>query len=257
VIDKEQKNMGVAEQEVAEETAEAAQTKAMGIVRGVPGATVESVGVLDLRGVAPADLAALKGVKSTGVILIDSGQKTALSHVKMEAVGATVEIDPDEKLLMQPTLDMTKVALEAMAPGQKFTLMGILTFYPDVPAALVAEKFDQIRLIGVLIAPQAVQGALFGKLQHLGASITLSDEDRPLVRSMGDTTFTEGYLSHLTPGTQYVNVGHTGIADDVTEKTLANAIAIYHNVGATDGPAALIELLQARCPTNLGAFNKR
>jgi len=253
--------MGVAEQEAAAGTAEApqesAQTKAMGIVRGVPGATVDSVGVLDLRGVAPGDLGTLKAIKSTGVILIDSGQKTALSHVSMEAVGMTVEIEPNENLLIQPTLDITKAALEAMAPGQKFTLMGIMTFYPDAPAALVAEKFDQIRLIGVLIAPQAVQGALFGKVKHMGVTITLSDENRPLVRSMGDTTFTNGYLARLTPGTEYLNVGHTGISDDVTEEVLANAIAVYHNVGATDGPAALIELLQARCPTNAGSFSKR
>ena len=46
-----------------------------------------------------------------------------------------------------------------------------------------------------------------------------------------------------------------GLVDaDVPEDLLAQKIAVYINVGATHAPSALLDLLKARCPTNLGQF---
>src|SRR5262245_3974288 len=94
-------------------------SNAMGIVKGVPGAEVHAVGVLDLRGVSPEDLQKLKVVEATGAILVDENQKSALAHCKLEAVGAVIELAADEKVMLQPYMEVTKATLEGMAAGQR------------------------------------------------------------------------------------------------------------------------------------------
>jgi hypothetical protein len=232
-------------------------SNAMGIIKGVPGEEIHAVGVLDLRGVSPEELQKLKVVEATGAILIDENQKSALAHCKMEAVGAVIELAADEKVMLQPFMEITRATMEGMAAGQRFTLIGILSFTADVPPALVQEKIEALRLIGVMMATPGVQGALFGKLQHTGVTVTIGESDGPLVRNMGHTRLTAGYLSHLMPNSHYLNLGHTEVAPDVTVEQLSNVIAVYHNVGATSGPKPLIELLRARCQNNLGAFDEQ
>lgn len=239
-----------------QETGEAAgaASRGMGIVKGVPGAHVQGAGALDLRGVAPEDLKSLRTVKGTGVILIDEGQRVALSHVEMAGVGGIVEIGEGERVLLQPILEMSTATLEGMASGQRFTLVGILSIDRDVPPALLQEKITALRLIGVLIATAGAQGALFDRLELVGVTVTLGNEPGPVVRGMGETRFTAGYLSHFAAGTVFLNIGKTDIAPDVDGALLAEKITAYHNVGATFGPAPLLELLQSRCPTNVGIF---
>src|SRR5690349_16053832 len=99
----------------------------MGIVHGIPSENVQGVGVLDLRGISADELQKLKSVKGTGAILIDRGQKAALTHCKMEGVGAVVELAADERLITQPVLEVTKATIGGMAAGQKFTMLGILS----------------------------------------------------------------------------------------------------------------------------------
>ncbi|GAB4470473.1 MAG: hypothetical protein OHK0029_43310 [Armatimonadaceae bacterium] len=237
-----------------EDQKEEFQIRSTGVVRGVPGESVGSVGVLDLRGMTADELQKLKRVDSVGVILIDSGQRAALAHVEMSSVGSVTELAPNERLMMQPFTEFTRQSVEAMAAGQRFTQMGVLAFAADVSAELVQEKFDAIRLMGVLIAPQAVVGALFGKLDHTGMTITLLENEGPFIRNMGHNTLSTGYLRHLADGSTYLNMGKTDVEPDVPEELLAAKIARYHNLGATEGPKPLIELLKARTATDAGAF---
>jgi hypothetical protein len=120
----------------------------------------------------------------------------------------------------------------------------------------VSEKFDELRIVGVLLAGAGVHGALLGKSQITGVSVTLPDEPGPIVRNIGHNDVTPEYLTHLSDGSLYVNVGATVLSEDVTEALLAQKIQSYYNVGATIGPKPLIGLLKARCPVNLGAFNE-
>jgi hypothetical protein len=231
-----------------------AQSSGVGVVRGVIGAQVQGAGVLDLRGVTADDLKRLESVQGTGVILIDDGQRAALSHVTLNGVGMVVEIAADERVLMQPAMDIGRVMLENMTPGQSFTIIGMLFFAADVPAAQVAEKFAGLRLIGVLVATEAVQGALFGLLRHEGVTITIRPDIKHLVRGMGNTALTPGYLTHLPEGAAYMNVGRTVIPADTPADLLASRIAAYYNLGLTEGPEPLLEILRARCASDYGTF---
>ena len=146
--------------------------------------------------------------------------------------------------------------MEAMPGKQKLLLVGVVAFKPDVPPALVSEKLDSLQVTGVLLASEAVRGALLGRMQITGATVPLPDNAGPIVHSLGENKITPEYLSRLQDGSVYLNIGQTEIAPEVTEELLARKIATYCNVGQTMAPAALITLLKSRCPANLGAFEE-
>jgi hypothetical protein len=58
----------------------------------------------------------------------------------------------------------------------------------------------------------------------------------------------------MEDGSSYSNQGKLRVAEDVPSDLLARKIARYENQGETRGPAALLGILQARCPENEGKF---
>jgi hypothetical protein len=270
-MNSEQVSVNVPEQEaeaVSAETRESAEAHSekskerggesgsMGIVQGIPGRRISSVGVLDLRGVPAEQIAQIETISSTGVVLLDEGSRTALESVTTTSVGAVAVVGPDVRVMVEPWLEISRATVEGMAAGQKFLLVGIVFFKPDVPAALVTEKLESLQVVGILLACAGVQGALLGKMQITGVSVTLPDDVGPIVRSIGQTQMDQAYLSHLADSIVYLNIGQTILAADVTEEMLARKISAYYNVGQTVAPPALLALLKARCPTNLGQFSE-
>jgi hypothetical protein len=228
----------------------------MGVVQGVPGPHIAEVGVLDLRGVPVEQVAGIESIRAVGFVLLDEANRSALTQASMTEVGSVVVAGPDERVLIEPWLEISRATVEAMPAGQKLILVGIVWFKPDVPPAVVVEKFERLHVVGVLFAGAAVHGALLGKMQSTGVSVTLPDDVGDVVPSIGHNKLTPGYLSRLQDGIFYLNVGATEISPDVPEALLAQKIQTYYNVGATIGPAALLELLKARCPANLGEFKE-
>jgi len=233
------------------------ETKAMGAFQGFPGRRVHAVGVLDLRGVPAEQVAQIESIHATGVVLLDEQNRLALERTSMHAVGSVVVAGPEVRVMVEPCLEIEKATMEGMVPGQKLLLVGIVFFKPDVPAALVTEKLESLQVVGVLLACAGVQGALMGKLQITGVSVTLPEDVGPMVRSVGQTTMDVSYLSHLQDGIVYLNIGQTFVSDDVTEELLAQKIGSYYNVGQTIVRGPLLGLLKARCPVDAGQFKDK
>jgi hypothetical protein len=247
------------EQEVTQ-MEEAAEQKpgsgSVGALSGYPGTRVSSVGVLDLRGVAPELVAQIESIESVGVVLLDEQNQSSLGQAVVKSVGAREVASADMRVLTEGWLEISKATVEGMSPGQKLLIIGLVYFQSDVPPALVSEKFEQLRVVGVVLAGAGVLGALMGRMNITGTTVTLPDEPAPMVRNIGRNDVTPEYLTHLPDGNLYVNVGATVLAEDVTEALLAQKIKSYYNIGATIGSKAQIGLLKARCPVNLGAFKE-
>lgn len=226
----------------------------IGMVQGIPGRKIDSVGVLDLRGVKPEEVAQIESISSVGVVLIDDALRTAMTKITTDSVGSVIAVEKDYRILVEPFLELSKETVEAMPDGQKFILVGIALFKPDVPAELIAAKFADLKVVGVVLSTAGVKGALLGKMEVTGVSVTIPDGGASVVTSLGDNKITPGYLSHLQDGTTYINIGRTQIESDVTEELLARKFSHYCNVGQTVAPAPLLDLLKARCQNNLGEF---
>src|SRR5436190_1281938 len=108
--------------EVAQNTtpvgaAEPLQSGHMGMVKGLPGRHASEIGLLDLRGVNPDELKQVESLRNIGAVLLDENQRTSLAHVKVENVGAMVEIPLDCRVLVEPWQEFSKATVEAMAGG--------------------------------------------------------------------------------------------------------------------------------------------
>lgn len=247
-----------AEQLTTEETGEKelkpGHSSGVGVVNGISGKHIHSVGVLNLRGVTPEQIAQVESIHAVGVVLIDEKLRGAMTHIATDSVGTIVEIGSDYRVVTEPWMEFSKATVEAMPSGQKLALVGIVMFKPDVPAALLAEKFEALMVVGILLAPAAVHGALLGRMEISGVSVTLPDKEMPVRHSLGQNRVTTGYLTYLEDNGLYINIGQTIIAEDVPAELLARKFASYYNVGQTIAPAPLMDLLKARCTTNLGEF---
>jgi hypothetical protein len=226
-----------------------------GLVKGIPGKRIGINGVLDLRGVAHERVAGIESLKINGVVLMDEGNRDGLADVKTQINGTVLVVDPDLRLIMEPDMELSKAGLAAMPAGQKVMLVGNVFFKPDVPAELIAEKFERLYVVGIVVACEGVHGALLGKGEMTGVSITLPDDVGDVVRSVGESTWTQEYLSRVADGTTYVNIGVTRIPDEVPEDLVERKIRGYHNVGQTVGREAVLALLKSRCATNMGEFS--
>ncbi len=237
-----------------ESTLRAATSESAGVIRGIPSRRIESAGVLDLRGVPAEQVAQIESIESAGIILLDEKNSAALANVSVESAGSIVVAPSDLRVIVQPDITISRAMAEGMPSGQKVMVVGNAFIRPDVPAALIGEKFDDLRMVGIVVACESVIGAMFGKLEITGITIVLPDSVGAVVRSVGQTSVTPDYLSRLDDGTTYVNIGQTTFSVDVTEEMVGTKIAAYHNVGQTSGPEAVLNLLKTRCPTNLGQF---
>jgi hypothetical protein len=226
-----------------------------GLVTGIPGKNVGVNGVLDLRQVPAEEIAAVASIRINGVILMDQGNRNALSGVDTQINGTVIVADPDLRLIVEPDIVFSRAAVEAMPAGQKLMLVGNVFFKPDVPPDSIAEKFDRLHIIGIVLACEGVYGALMGKMERTGISIALPQDVGEVIRSVGHSAWTRDYISRLADGVTYVNIGATSIPDDMPVDLIDRKIAAYHNVGQTTGPEPILALLKSRCTTNMGEFS--
>jgi hypothetical protein len=225
-----------------------------GMVAGIVGKRIGINGLLDLRGVPAEQVAGIEELRINGVVLMDEGNRGALAGVKSEINGSVIVPPPGMRVIVQPDIELSKASLEAMPPGQKLMLVGNVFIKPEVPPALVAEKFEDLRLVGIVVMGQGVQGALLGKSEMTGVSIIVPDGVSEVVRAMGDTKWSADYLERLPDGIAYINVGRTCIPAGVPGELIERKIASYHNVGVTVAPEPILNLLKARCGTSMGQF---
>jgi hypothetical protein len=225
-----------------------------GIVKGGGSKRYQDVGVLDLRGVPARQVAQIERIHDVGVILLDEGNRNAL-RAAVEDVGATVVAKPGLRVMVEPFLEISKATLEGMPAGQSLLLVGIVLFKPDVPPALVAQKFASLEVVGILLSSAQLQGALLGKMQLTGIQANLPDDAGPVVHSVGANKLTQNYLSRLQDNVVYVSIGVTTVEKDVTEAMLQQKIRTYCNIGVTNGPTRLTDVLKARAAANIGVFS--
>jgi hypothetical protein len=180
-----------------------------GMVTGLVGTRMGINGVLDLRGVSAEQVATIEELRVNGLVLMDEGSRGALAGAKTQINGTIVVAPPGMRVMVQPEIELSKASLEAMPAGQKLMIVGNMFFRPDIPPALVAEKFEDLRLVGVIVMSEGVQGALLGRGDTTGVSVVYPASVTSVVRSVGNNTWTADYLARLPDGIAYINIGNT------------------------------------------------
>mgnify|MGYP001598706992 FL=1 len=132
----------------------------VGVYQGAPPARrIHHVTVLDLRGVPGQNLSQIQEIGNTDVVLLDTENRLALDRARLNHIGTVVVAEPEERVLVTPQLDLSASAVQALEPGQGWLVVGNLQFQAGGSCEQVAEKFLSLRVTGLLVACQAVQGA--------------------------------------------------------------------------------------------------
>lgn len=161
------------------------------------------------------------------------------------------------------TARLTKAALSRMQDGVSYTNFGHLTIADDVPEELLDQKIGSVANFGHVTGPEHLVTKLEERCDtNFGAFGAAADEDdenehddgRPKLQNLGSTILTQEQLANMPDGVRYSNLGKLVVSESVSEELLAQKIAVYENLGKTQGPANLLGILQARCPENLGKF---
>ena len=161
------------------------------------------------------------------------------------------------------TTCLTKDGLARMEDGTAYTNFGHLTIADDVPEDLLASKISSMTNFGSVTGPENLVRLLEGRCDtNFGSFRTAAEDDgeaaldgRPKMSNLGKTILTQEQLEHMADGVEYENLGKLVVSEDVSEELLAQKIAVYRNLGKTEGPKRLLGVLQARCPENLGKFS--
>jgi len=162
------------------------------------------------------------------------------------------------------TTRLTRDMLARMEDGTSYANFGHLTIADDVPENLLASKISSMTNFGSVTGPENLVRLLEGRCDtnfgSFGADEEEGEEDEekptgPELSNLGKTVLTREHLSNMEDGTKFSNLGKLTVSHDVPAELLSKKIGEYHNLGKTYGPAALLGVLQARCPENLGTFS--
>ena len=157
---------------------------------------------------------------------------------------------------------LTNESLSRMADGTSYSNFGHLEIAEDVSAELLSQKIGAFTNFGAVTGPSNLAEIVEGRCDaNFGAFGEDEDEgekeadwEGPEQSNLGKTVLTREQLEHMADGTKFSNLGKLTVAASVRPELLAQKIARYENLGKTYGPPALIAVLQARCPENLGRF---
>jgi len=160
-------------------------------------------------------------------------------------------------------MHLTNQSLERMPDESSLTNFGHIGIAQDVRPELLEQKIAQVTNFGEITGPNSLLGILESRCDsNFGSFGDREDEeegegegsDGPVLENVGKTLLTRDQLQHMADGTTVKNVGRLTVAPDVPPDLLAQKVGRYENIGRTYGPAALVGVLQARCPKNVGRF---
>ena len=157
---------------------------------------------------------------------------------------------------------LTNESLSRMNEGSSYTNFGHLEIAEDVSPELLSQKIGGFTNFGAVTGPPTLVGIVEGRCDaNFGAFGGDEDEgekdpdwEGPEQSNLGKTVLTREQLEHMADGTKFSNLGKLTVAESVPPELIKQKISRYENLGKTYGPPALIGVLQALCPENLGRF---
>lgn len=218
-----------------------------------PRTKIEGEGIVNLRDTPAGELARIGLIRDVGLLILDETQKGKL-RARMEDVGKVVYLRRDAQVTTEPLFDLSRAAVEAMPRNQRLAVIGIVLVHPDVTPELIRERFADLHVVGILIAPTALRAATLGTLRLDGVATPFDNVQGPIIRTIEDLKVTSGYLEQIGDGSTLVSIGDVSVEPGVTEDLLKRKIRAYYGLGDTSAPTALLEVMKALSPAPMGEF---
>lgn len=180
------------------------------------GKVIGNVGHLDLRNASEESVAEIRRIGNVGAILYSPETAHLLPRLNIGNTGSTLSV-PKEAKVVTGEAKFDRHYPGALKEPLSLVVVGQLIVEPEVTLEDIEDKVNQLFVVGQIICPQHLMGAINGKLSELTGQIHTYGENAHF--HMGQLTLDEGYLE--------------GLEDD----------AEIHVLGKVDAPQILDEAL--------------
>jgi len=185
--------------------------------------TIQNVNILDLRKTTKETFDKIKIIKNVNVLLVSHETASYLLGIPSKNVNIVVEIPADAETVPCMSQITVNANYLAHAASRKFLIVvGRILVEPDVTPELIDEHLAGIALVGKLICPESVVGALHSKASMLTGKTITYPKDAVLV--MNSLTLDDAFLNSLDDGSHVVVTGSLRVLDDVTNELVERKI---------------------------------
>lgn len=192
-----------------------------------PMTTVENVNILDLRK-TPKDVFDKIGlIRNINMLLVSPETANYLPGIPSKNVNVVAEMPADaETTTCMSQLTINASYLINAASAKLLVIMGRVIIAPDVTPELIEEKIAGIALMGKLICPESLVGALHAKASMLMGKTVSYPEGSVLVPH--SLTLDDAFLQGIDDGSHVVVAGSLRVLDDVSSGLIERKIKALH-----------------------------
>jgi hypothetical protein len=213
--------------------------------------TLQNMGVLDLTGKKPEDLASVTQIQNIGLILAPQSISEALMKIPQQNVGMTVTLpETSGKIKIftgQLTLSGEVFANASGSPDDILAIAGQIV----ITSPIEKVGYDEIIIAGQLIAPKKSEAALAGGLTKLTGQVAYYNSDTPRF-FIGEDSFSKPFFELIEDKMSMALIGEFEIESDVDAALLKQKISELILIGNVKAPKALVPLLQLLTVTKIG-----
>jgi len=183
---------------------------------------IGNVGILDLRKATEASVAHIRQIGNVGSVLHSRETAALIAQLNIGNVGHTMQVSPDAKLLTGQVV-FSRDYFKGQETPLDLVVAGLVVVEPDVSPEDIERGLGELSVLGQLVCPEHLLGAIQPKLQHLaGQSVTYTPSGQ---LTLGRLILDANTLAALEDGSELVLIGSLRLPqvlpDDLLEQKIA------------------------------------
>lgn len=185
------------------------------------GKVIGNVGTLDIRKATEESIASIRRIGNVSTLIYSPETAKFIPRLNMGNLGSSFEVPMDAKILSGQVV-FSRDYFKNQTKPINLVVMGQLIVNPDVPEADIEKGLSDLRIMGQVIYPEHLVGAIESKIRHLqGQSQTYTQSSRIV---MGQLILDEHYLRALENASELVVFGNLKLPQVLTTELLEQKI---------------------------------
>jgi hypothetical protein len=208
------------------------------------GKLIKNVSILDLRTATPATLAGISRINNAGLVLYSTETAELVNQLAIDNTSGRV-LAPANAQVSTGQIVLSHGSLANQSESLHIVLDGQLIVQPDVEPEEIAKGVGSLIVIGQIVCPKHLVGAIQVKIRYLDGQVATSSDEKGQV---GNLDLTQEYLQGLPDNSELKIVGTlsaTAVLSNDLLKQKIKRIEIVGKVICCEENAATVRALLA------------
>jgi len=193
--------------------------------------TLGNVNVLDVRKTPKEMFDRLETIRNVNVILVSPETANYLPGIPAKNINAVAHVPAEvEVKTCMSSLSLNAHYLEGLPSSTFLLVMGRVIVEPDVTVELIESQLAGLVVMGKIVCPDTVIGALQAKASLLMGAAVSYPADAVLIAST--LKLDDAFLEGLDDGTKLVVTGSLRVVDNVSEERIQRKLQSVLAVGS-------------------------